>query len=144
MYEFLHHRARDVMTREPVTIGPQTSLAEVHALFERHDFDALPVLGDAGRLVGLVSKLDLLKAFRFTEKDIVPHYEDIMQQAAETVMTREPACVPPSAPLTRVLETMVATRNKSLPVVDGDVLAGIVAREDVLRALRAAARTPRA
>ena len=47
----------------------------------------------------------------------------------------------PRTRLTRVLEKMVATRNKSLPVVDphGDRLVGVVAREDVMQALRRAA-----
>ncbi len=54
-------------------------------------------------------------------------------------MSRELVTVAPDSPLTRVLEELVRTRNKSLPVVDGTQLVGIVAREDVLQALRRAA-----
>jgi CBS domain-containing protein len=54
-------------------------------------------------------------------------------------MTRELVTVAPDIPLTRVLQKLVETRNKSLPVLDGARLVGVVAREDVLRALRRAA-----
>ena len=54
-------------------------------------------------------------------------------------MAKEPAVVQPSMRLTRVLEKMVDTRNKSFPVVDAKgALVGVVAREDVMQALRRA------
>jgi CBS domain-containing protein len=57
-----------------------------------------------------------------------------------SVMRRDLAVVQPRTPLTRVLEKMVDTRNKSFPVVDphGERLVGVVSREDVMRALRRA------
>ena len=67
MYEFLDYETQDVMTREPVTIAPDASLREAEKIFERHDFNALPVLGPGGEVVGLLSKLDVLRAFRFTD-----------------------------------------------------------------------------
>jgi CBS domain-containing protein len=44
MYEFLSYRVRDAMTPDPVTIAPTARLAEAEALFERHEFNALPVV----------------------------------------------------------------------------------------------------
>jgi CBS domain-containing protein len=139
MYEFLEYRVADVMTRQPVTITRKTSLAEVERLFEAHDFNALPVVGSERRLLGIVTKLDFLKAFAFTPQAIVPPYEEIMGWTADRVMSPAALTVSPDAPLTRILETMVATRHKSFPVVEEDRLVGIVAREDVARAVRLAA-----
>ena len=62
-----------------------------------------------------------------------------MRQHVEQVMTADPTIVAPESPLTRVLEEMVGTRNKSFPVVADGRLVGIIAREDVIRALRRAA-----
>lgn len=143
MYEFLEYRACDAMTSEPVTIAPQTTLGEAEAIFEKHDFNALPVVGPSRELLGLVTKLDLLKAFRFTEDHMFPPYEEIMQRAAESVMSRDVATVAPRTPLTRVLQKMLDTRNKSFPVVRGDELEGVIAREDVLAALRRAVQGER-
>lgn len=139
MYEFLEYRVGDVMTREVVSIGPETPLGEVEALFDARGYDALPVVDPGGELVGIVSKLDLLRAFHFTPDSIVPHYEEIRRRAAQSVMTLEPYAVEPEMPLTRVLETLVATRVKSLPVVRTGRLVGMVSREDVIAALHRAA-----
>jgi CBS domain-containing protein len=139
VYEFLEWRVKHVMTARPITIAPNTSLAEAQALFERHDFDALPVLDAEGRLVGMLSKLDLCQAFAFGIASKVPHYDDIVARPISSVMSRSPVSVPPELPLTRALQKMIEMRFKSLPVVGDGRLVGIVAREDVLRAVRRAA-----
>jgi CBS domain-containing protein len=139
MYEFLYYRVRHVMTRAPVTLPPSASLADVEKLLDGRDFNGVPIVGDDGRLVGLVTKLDTLKAYVFTTESVVPHYDEILRRPVTTVMTSEPHTVDPDMPLTRVLEEMVATRYKSFPVVENDRLVGIVAREDILGALRRAA-----
>jgi CBS domain-containing protein len=143
MYEFLEYQVADAMTYHPVTIGRATPLAEVEALFEQHDFNCFPV-SEAGGLLGIVTKLDLLKAFVFTTRTMVPNYEAIMQRPAETVMTHRPVTVTPDMPLTRVLELMSETRYRSFPVMVGALLIGMISREDVIRALSRAARGERA
>lgn len=140
MYEFIHYQARDVMTQEPVTVAPETTLVEAEALFEKNDFNGLPVVDKARRILGMVTKLDLLKAFIFKAGAVLPRYEEIMRRAVSTVMTRELLHVEPDTPLTRVLESMAARGFKSLPIVEEDRVVGIVSREDVLRALRRAAQ----
>src|SRR3990172_8916753 len=51
----------------PVTIAPGATLAEAERVFEKRDFNGLPVVGAGGELVGFLTKLDVLRAFRFTE-----------------------------------------------------------------------------
>jgi CBS domain-containing protein len=138
MYEFLEYQVCDTMTYRPVTITRATPLSEVEALFEAHDFNCLPV-SEEGALLGIVTKLDVLRAFAFGPRTLVPRYEEIMRQPAETVMTHQPVTVTPDMNLTRVLQMMAETRYRSFPVVIGALLVGIIAREDVLQALRRAA-----
>jgi CBS domain-containing protein len=144
MYEFLDYRVCDAMTRDPVTVAPETSLAEAEALLEQHDFNALPVVGPARELLGVVTKLDLLRAFRFTDQHMFPPYEEIMARPVREVMVSEVTTVTPRTPLTRVLETLVRMRTKSLPVVEDGAVVGMIAREDVLQALRRAVAGERA
>ena len=139
MYEFLDYQVADTMTYRPLIVSPGTPLAEVEALFERHDFNSLPVVSRDGILLGLVTKLDFLQAFAFTPQEVVPHYDEIMCRPAESVMTGDPITVRPDIPLTRLLQLMVDTRHRSFPVTIGALLIGIVARQDVVRALRQAA-----
>ncbi|MEZ5584825.1 MAG: CBS domain-containing protein [Candidatus Competibacteraceae bacterium] len=93
MYEFLQYRVKDAMTPEPVTTTPDTPLRELEAIFEERDFNGVPVLDEAGNLIGLVTKFDLLKAFTLSPKSIIPHYDDIMKQPASSVMLQEPLTV---------------------------------------------------
>ena len=138
MYEFLDYRVLDAMTPDPTTVTPDTSLARAEELLERHGWNALPVVEDGKRLVGVVTSLDLLKAFRFTEEHMFPPYEEIVKQAVRGVMNSKPVTVSPRTPLTRALEKMLRTRNKSLPVALGGELLGILTRDDILKALRRA------
>jgi CBS domain-containing protein len=143
MYEFLEYRVEDVMTTEVATTTPNARLAVVEKIFDEHEFNGLPVVDEAGLLIGVVTKLDLLKAFRFTEDHMFPPYTEIMQATVESVMTRNPQTVTPRAPLTRVLEKLLASGCKSFPVLDRDDLVGIVSREDLLAALRRASEEKR-
>ena len=137
MYEFLQWRVEDVMSK-PLCIEPSASLAEAEQLLERHGYNALPVVDAEGVLLGVVTSLDLLRAFDFSEDAILPDYEKIMRRNVAAVMSRDAQSVAPRAPLTRVLRKLVDTRNKSFPVVDGARVVGVIAREDVMQALRRA------
>ena len=139
MYEFLEYQAHDVMTPNPTTISADASLADAEEIFAAHDWNGLPVVGGDGALMGFVTKLDLLRAFEFDEEHVFPPYDEIMQTRIEKVMHREVHTVTPRTPLTRVLTRLLQTGFKSLPVLDADDrLVGIIAREDVMRALRQA------
>jgi CBS domain-containing protein len=138
MYEFLRYCVKDAMTTEPITVGPDAQLFELEHLFDSHEFNGAPVVDENRHLLGVVTKLDLLKAFAFHPGAIIPHYSEIMKQTVTSVMVSEPVTVDPELPLSRLLHKMVELRTKSFPVVKDAQLVGIVAREDVLRALRRA------
>ncbi|TFG92107.1 MAG: CBS domain-containing protein [Myxococcales bacterium] len=137
MYEFLDYRVEDVMSRA-VTVRAEMTLAEAEALLEKQGFNSLPVVDAGERLVGIVTSLDLLRAFAFPEDTILPSFSDVMQRPVSSVMSRDAQSVCPRTPLTRVLQKIVDTRNKSFPVVDDDRVVGIIAREDLMLALRRA------
>ena len=137
MYDVLSYRVSDYMTTAPKTVGHETPLRELQRLFDAHDFNGVPVVDEQQRLLGLATKLDLLKAFTFTPDAMVPRYDAIMERPVHEVMTREPITVPPDLPLTRVLQRMVDMRTKGFPVVDDEGrVVGVIAREDLLGALR--------
>ena len=143
MYEFLDYRVEDVMSHA-VTVRPEATLAEAEALLEKNGFNSLPVVDAGERLVGVVTSLDLLRAFAFPEDTILPRFSEVMQLPVSRVMSLDAQTVCPRTPLTRVLQKIVDTRNKSFPVVDphGQRLVGVVAREDVMRALRRTTEHP--
>jgi CBS domain-containing protein len=141
MYRFLDYTARMYMTAPAQPVDRGTTMRELEALFRDYDFNAFPVVED-GVLVGVATKFDFLKNFAFTADRMVPPYEELMGRRVGDVMTTEIISVAAATRLTRVLETMVAHRARSLPVVGDDgKLIGIISREDVMRALDDATRS---
>jgi acetoin utilization protein AcuB len=113
---------RDVMTRGPVTITPQTPCPEARRLLDDHRIRHLPVV-DGGRLVGMVSDRDV----RSAAGGSVP-------AVAREIMTPDPVTVTSDTRVEHAARVMVDGRFGSLPVVDG-TLVGIVTYTDLLRAL---------
>jgi CBS-domain-containing membrane protein len=140
MYEFLQETVENNMTKAVRSVVPETPVRDLYDLFAADDVDAYPVVQDE-TLIGVVSKLDALKVFAFTPDEIMPHYQDLMATTVDAIMTCEVAAIEPEARLQRALEMMVLRRVKSLPVVDQRrQLIGIIAREDVMRALARSTR----
>ena len=140
LYKFLEETAGNYMTRTVTTVTREMTVRELSDMFERDDFNTYPVQEEA-EAVGIVTKFDLLKCFAFTPNQMVPRYADLMNRTVADVMTQEFIYVGPDTKLTRVLQLMVEHRIRSVPVIDdGHRLAGIIAREDILRALADAAR----
>ena len=143
MYRFVEYTTGQYMTQEVITVARSTTLRELEQLFERHDFNAFPVV-EAGTMLGLVTKLDFLRAFIFTTGQIVPHYDELMQRVVSDVMTEAVVHLDATTPLTRALQMMVDLKARSFPVVGPDrQLAGMISREDVMRALRDATSAER-
>jgi CBS domain-containing protein len=135
LYKFLEQTVAGYMTRTVKTVTRECTVRELGDMFDRDDFNSYPVEED-GQVVGLVTKFDLLKCFVFTPNQMMPHYEDLMNRTVADIMTPEFIYVGTDTRLTRVLQLMVDHRIRSVPAIDGDHrLAGIIAREDVLRAL---------
>ena len=138
MYRFLEGTVEKYMTRAVRTVTRQTTMRELEAQFEKYDFNSFPVVGE-GKMLGIVTKFDFLRAFAFTTGQMLPHYDELMRRPVADVMTEAVVHVEPTAPLTRVLQLMVSLKNRSFPVIGPDrVLLGMISREDLMRALKEA------
>jgi CBS domain-containing protein len=136
MKNFVLLYVKDVMTFDVVTITPDTKLKEIEKLFEKYDFNSLPVL-DGDKIVGIVTKLDFIKHFVLSPKTIVPPYKKLMEDKAKDIMNKTMITLSPETPLTRVLELMVETKLRSFLVTDPEMkLLGIISREDIISELK--------
>jgi CBS domain-containing protein len=132
-------RATDFMTTEVVTTTPDPPFPAAPRQLLEHRIAALPVVEDDRRLVGIVSELDLLRE-RVTADpraharlDESPH-EPPPRTVAE-VMTRDVVALPDAADEAAFASIMASSGVKSIPVVSGERLVGIVGRRDLLRML---------
>jgi CBS domain-containing protein len=136
LHTFLEQVAAGYMTSNARTVTRGVTLRELGDLFDKDDFNAYPV-EEGSTVVGLVSKFDFLTCFVFTPARMVPRYEDLMEQTVADIMMPDFIYVRADTRLTRVLQLMVDHRIRSMPVIEGDQrLAGMISREDVVRALR--------
>jgi len=139
VYRFLEESVAGHMTRAVKTVTRDLTVRDLGAMFERDDFNTYPVLED-GQVVGIVTKFDLLKCFAFKPSQMVPRYSELMNRTVADIMISDFIYVRSDTKLTRVLQLMVEHRLRSIPVIDsGHRLAGVIAREDVVRALAACA-----
>jgi len=136
LFRFLESTVADYMTTPVKTASRYQTMAELQAQFEADDFNAYPVV-ENDDVIGVVSKFDFLKCFAFTPNSLVPQYETLMKQTVGDVMTAEFIYVSPATKLTRVLQLMTEHRLRSVPVIASERrLVGVIAREDIMRALK--------
>jgi CBS domain-containing protein len=133
-------QVRDVMTREVVTVGPDSSTKQAGAVMAERGFAALPVVDESRRVVGMVAEADVLR-------DRVPADPRLhMRRDRETsppappmlvrdVMSAAVRSIAASADVADLARLLVGERLRSLPVLEDGVLVGIVSRRDVLRVL---------
>lgn len=139
MYKFLEQTVDDYMTRNVKTVQRDHNLLELSEMFEQDDFNSYPVEDD-GQVVGIVTKFDILKCFAFSPSQMLPRYHELVSRKVGDVMTPEFIYVSPDTRLTRVLQIMVEHRIRSIIVLGStQKLVGIIAREDVIAALKATA-----
>jgi CBS domain-containing protein len=144
--------AADVMTRNILSVRPDAAIGEAIKLMLDNRISGLPVIDEAGRLVGILTEGDLLRRGETGTERHRPRWLEILMgpgRLAEEyvrthgrkigeVMTRDPVCVSPATPLKEVVQLMERRRIKRVPVLDGDVPVGILSRADLLRGLAGA------
>ncbi|MBQ1015736.1 CBS domain-containing protein, partial [Micromonospora sp. M51] len=75
--------AGDLMTAPAITTNPQAALSAAARLMDREQVKRLPVLDDLGRLVGIVSRADLLRVHLRSDAEI---REDVVQEVLRRVL----------------------------------------------------------
>jgi CBS domain-containing protein len=120
---------RDLMSPQVHTVGTATPVDELRELMRRHRIHHLPVLGDDGSLLGLVSHRDLLGCAHGDH----PGGEEPL--IAARVMSAPAESVDPDTDVRRAAEIMLDRRYGCLPVVEAGRLVGILTESDFVRRL---------
>ena len=142
-------KAADIMVKDVITVGPEALILDVATLMLERRISGVPVVDEAGRLVGVLSEGDLIRRPEIeTDKirrgwlglfvSIEEKARDFVKshaRLAREVMTQPAISVAPETPLAEVVHLMERKRIKRLPVVAQGKLVGIVTRTDLLRAL---------
>jgi len=128
-------RAADLMTRKVLTVLPRTTVRAAAKALAGNGFTTLPVVGDDGVLVGVVTEADVIRNRIPSD----PSSRRVAQPPAPTtvgeIMTAPAMTLPPSTDVAELAGFMLRTGIRSVPIVDGSSLVGIVTRRDLVRSL---------
>ena len=122
----MQQHIRDLVRDQKVlTIGPKVTVREAaRTMTERHIGAIL--VAENSRLVGIFSERDILN--RVVAKELDPDKTDV-----ESVMTRNPDCLPPTANLRDAMQLMVKHDYRHVPVVDGSRILGVISARDIYK-----------
>jgi CBS domain-containing protein len=146
--------AGDVMTRQIVSVAPETSVLDMAQLMLKNRISGLPVIDNNGNLVGIVTEGDCLRRvetdteprrrrwveFLMGPDQLANEYVHTHGRKVSEVMTPDPVTATEDTPLHEVVHLMEKRRIKRIPVLRGRQMVGIVSRADLLRAFASTAR----
>lgn len=126
----------DHMSQPPICASPSMSVSKALRTMREKSIRRLPVVDPAGRLVGIVSDRDLLRASPSpaTSLDVWEMADLLARLKVGQVMTRQVLVVSPSTPLEVAAAMMVEHKIGGLPVVSDGGLVGVITETDIFRA----------
>ncbi len=149
---------RDIMETQVITLSPDDPLSNVHRLFFEEEIHGAPVVDDEGRVLGIVTSLDLLRAFaddRDAERGDPAYLRELFEisapisavdwesapeedldrlhdRTASEVMTESVACLSPDASVAEIAQTLRFHHIHRVLVVEDDILKGIITTFDLV------------
>jgi len=118
--------AFDVMSVNIVAAKDNATAIEIATRLVLGTFNGLPIIDDQGKVIGIVTTVDLLHA--------IEEGKNLDNMSARDLMTRSPAVVHQETTTSEMIDIMYRKRIDMLPVVEDDGrLIGVVSREDILR-----------
>ena len=138
----------EIMTKDPKTVGPNTSLLDVASMMNLYRLPALPVVDEHNKLIGNISEKDILKNLLPSMEDIVDgsvntqldsmisNYSKQMRIVTSSVMTKNPISAKEDMHILKATALMTSHNFRRLPVTDNmNQLIGVMSLGDVHKAI---------
>ncbi len=119
--------AKDIMSKIVTAAKRKTIGRDLVVKLLSGMYSGLPVVDDAGKVIGVVSEFDLLKALR--------DGKTLEKVTAEDIMTKDPICVSEDTPVEEIINLMTTHNIIRVPVVRNGNLAGVISRCDILSSI---------
>jgi CBS-domain-containing membrane protein len=148
-------KAADVMVRRVITVGPDASVQHVASVLLKNRISAVPVVGEDGMLLGIVSEGDLMRRpeagterrrswwldLFTTNETRAAEFAKSHARRASDVMTRSVVTASSDTPLSEIADLLEKNGIKRVPVLKRRKLVGIVSRANLLQALASVRKT---
>ena len=116
--------AKDIMNKIVTAAKKNTIGRDLAVKLLSGMYSGLPVVDDKGKVVGVVSEFDLLKAIRSGKA--------LEQVTAGDIMSKNPICVTEDTSIDHIIDLMTKHNIIRVPVVRNDTLVGVISRFDIL------------
>lgn len=139
----------EIMSKEPVCADGSMTLRQVARLFEENEISGAPVVGPGGRVIGVISKSDLIRRATENTGELTYYFENLEDETedeeqpkiqpgasvlVEDIMTTEPITAGPGERISDVAHRMAEARVHRVIVVDRERFPiGVVTTLDILR-----------
>ncbi|MDO8672122.1 MAG: CBS domain-containing protein [Dehalococcoidia bacterium] len=145
-------KVEEIMTRDVLTVRTDTPVGDVARILVEKDLTGVPVVDEAGRVVGLIEEKDLIvKDARLHFPSYITildsivylggtkHFEEELRKflatTASEIMDQDPKVVTPESEISDLATLMVEEDANPVPVVKDHKLVGIVSRADLVKLL---------
>jgi len=146
------HKAQDIMTKDVISVNPETTVTELAQLLASNNIGGAPVLDSSGTLLGVVTESDLIDQKKkihiptvVTILDSVFYLEnpermekEMKKIAGSTVgdiYTKNPHTVDEDTQIDEIATLMAEKNVHTLPVMRGDTLVGVIGKKDIIKTL---------
>lgn len=144
--------AKDIMTRDVVTVTPGTSLQELASLLVKNQISGVPVVDENDALYGIVTENDLISQnkrlhiptvvsfldaaiYLESSKKFAEEVKRVTATTAGDICARKVITIAEDTPLTDIATIMSEKKVHILPVVKAGRIVGIIGKRDVVRAV---------
>jgi CBS domain-containing protein len=146
-------QVREIMSSPAITVPPTATVQEVAHIMRERQLSGVPVVNEAGELLGVITELHLIERnaplrepqYISVLSGLIPihldeyrEYKERLRQAlattaADLMDNTDVAVVSPEDDVAGALELMADPENTLLPVLEGEVVVGVVTRTDLVR-----------
>jgi predicted transcriptional regulator len=112
--------AKDIMTKDVISVGPATSVKELAKILIRNQISGAPVIDRTGKILGIVSDADIVRK---------------KARQVKSIMSPAVVSIDEETPVEKIARLMTVYKLKRLPVVRGQRVVGIVSRADIVGAI---------
>ena len=144
--------AKDIMSKDVLTVKPETTVIELAQLLTSHNINGAPVIDDDGRIIGVVTENDLvfqkkkvhiptvisiLDSFIYLESQekMKEEMEKISAVTVERIYSKDVKTVSPDTSIEEIATIMAEKYIHTIPVMENDTIVGVIGRKDIIKTL---------
>lgn len=144
--------AADIMTTKIHSVHPDTEIKALAQMFVERNVNAMPVVNDAGELIGMVTQTDLVEQdkplhiptvislfdwviYLESPKKFTEEVRKVTARKVGEICSKDVVTCTPETPVATVASLMVDHKCHLVPVVAGEKMVGVVARLDIIRSM---------